>query len=223
MTKRTPRRVLVTGAQGSLGSQVARKFLETGAEVVAVDHRLSPSGRLSGVTWVEADLADPEAIKSKIPTDVDAMVHCAGGFRWSKLENLTNEDFEFLLNANLKSSFFLVRHLLPGMRNRGFGRLVLVGAQATLHPGVGMSAYAASKAGINMLVQSAAQEIKDCDITINAVLPSILDTPANRKDMPEADPSAWVPLSDLTDIIFSLTQPWGKVVHGALIPVSGRV
>jgi NAD(P)-dependent dehydrogenase (short-subunit alcohol dehydrogenase family) len=116
-----------------------------------------------------------------------------------------------------------MRELLPPMKKRGFGRIVLVSARATLNPPAGMSAYAASKAGLNALVSSVAEELKDFDININAVMPSMIDTLANRRDMPKADFKKWVSPDALAEIIFSLTQPWGKPIHGALIPVAGRL
>jgi NAD(P)-dependent dehydrogenase (short-subunit alcohol dehydrogenase family) len=130
---------------------------------------------------------------------------------------------DFLVRANLLSTIHLLRAIVPVMKTRGFGRIVLVGAKATLSPGAGMGVYLATKAGINQLVQSVAEELKPADITINAVMPSMIDTPANRKAMPEADYGKWVAREELAGIIFGLTQPGSRAIHGALIPVSGRL
>lgn len=224
----TVKTVLVTGAQGALGRVVAARFLKAGCDVCATDQVIQEPALLKGefgdrIRWVRADLADPASVAASIPADFDAWIHCAGGFRWARIEDLSNSDLDLLVNANIKSSFYLARHLLPAMRKKNFGRVVLIGARAALQGTAGMGAYAATKAGVHLLTQSLADETRGLDITVNALLPSIIDTPANRKDMPNVDPSAWVKPEELAEILFSLTQPWGKSVHGALIPVSGRI
>jgi NAD(P)-dependent dehydrogenase (short-subunit alcohol dehydrogenase family) len=151
------------------------------------------------------------------------LVHCAGGFRYAPIDQLEDKDLQFLIDANLRSSFYLVRALLPEMKKKNFGRLVLISSKSTLQAPAGLSAYAASKVGLNALVSAVAEEVKSFDININAVMPTVIDTPANRRDMPKADFSSWVSPAQLAEIIFSLTQPWGKPIHGALIPVAGRV
>ena len=221
---RKPKTILVTGSEGSLGREVSRRFLEDGCEVIGTWLREAPAefvglgGKFQGL---KIDLTDPQATK-KLPP-VDAFIHCAGGFRWKTLEKSESADLDFLLKINLLSAYNGLRELLPGMAARGFGRVVLVGALATQKPSAGMGLYNASKAGISTFTQCFAEEVKDQDVNINAVLPSILDTPPNRKEMPTADFSKWVSLSELAEIIFNLTQPWAKAIHGALIPVSGRV
>ena len=214
--------ILITGAAGALGSIVAKKFFSSGCEVIATDFATPADPQK--VRWIPIDLSKPESVHTGLAQvgAVDGLVHCAGGFRFSKLEETSDRDFNFLIQANLSSTFYLLRELLPGMKKRNFGRIVVVSARATLQPPAGMSAYAASKAGLNALVASVAEEVKSFNININAVLPTILDTPANRHDMPKADFSTWVKTEELAEIIYSLTQPWGKPVNGALIPVVGR-
>ena len=220
-------KVLITGAQGALGSQVVQKYLSAGYQVSGTllkGTKVPDSASSSKVNWIEVELGDAHSVRSALgQSDFGTLVHCAGGFRFSKLDQLTDEDLEFLLSANLKSTFYLLRELLPAMKKNNFGRIVLVSAKATLGPGAGLGAYAASKVGLNMIVASLTEETKSQDITINAVLPSMIDTPANRKDMPDADFSKWVPTAELADIILSLTQPYGRSIRGALLPVSGRV
>jgi NAD(P)-dependent dehydrogenase (short-subunit alcohol dehydrogenase family) len=180
----------------------------------------------AGLEWVQADLGKPTSVRGiagKIRS-ADAWIHCAGGFRWAKAEDVRDEDIDFLIDANLKSALLLARELVPAMKERGFGRIVLVSTRATLQPpGAGMGAYAATKAGLNQLVLSLAEEVRAQDINVNAVMPTVIDTPANRKDMPGADFSAWVTPAQLAEIVFGLTQEWGKPIHGALIPVAGRL
>jgi NAD(P)-dependent dehydrogenase (short-subunit alcohol dehydrogenase family) len=218
--------VLVTGAEGALGGVVVERFAQAGVRVVAA-HRGDPPAELKsrdGVEWLRLDLADRPAVEAALAArPLDGLVHCAGGFRYGALDQLAPADLDFLLDANLKSTVHLLRVLVPGMRKRGFGRVVLVSARATLAAPANMGMYAATKAAINSLVEAIAQETLDAGININAVLPSMIDTPANRRGMPQADFSKWVAPAALADIIFSLTQPWGDPIHGALIPVSGRL
>lgn len=226
---RSPQSVLITGASGALGLQVVRRFVEGGLMVCATWYggtRPTPDSAhpwLERVHWIEMDVRDIASVRRGFPEGVEALVHCAGGFRWTHVEEVSDEDLDFLVDTNLKSTIQVLRAALPGMKKRGFGRIVFVGARATRAGSAGMGPYAASKAGINLLTESLADEVKGLDINVNAVLPSIIDTPANRKDMPQADPSKWVRPDELSEIIFALTQPWSRAIHGALIPVSGRV
>lgn len=218
--------ILVTGVTGNLGLEVARRFVKGGCQVLGTILQ-SGAEPIEGVQFITMDVTDLTSIETalkNLSTEIHGLVHCAGGFRFLKTEQLTPKDYQFLMDLNLKSALFLAHALIPQMRTQNFGRLIFIGSAATLrHPGTGMGAYAASKAGINMLVSSLADEVRAYDINVNAVLPSTIDTPINRKDMPQADFSQWVKPSDLADIIFSLTQPWGKAIHGALLPVTGRL
>lgn len=217
--------VLVTGAQGALGKVVAERYVQAGCRVTGAVFGPAGSSQRSSFQTLDVNLADPAKIKTALASQTfDAVIHCAGGFRYAPMDQVKDEDLNFLIDANLKSTLYLLREVLGPMKARGFGRIVLISAKGTLHPGAGMGPYAASKAGLNMLVEAVAEEVKgQWDITINALLPSIIDTEANRKAMPDADFSKWVLPSQLAEIIFSLTSDWGNPIHGALIPVAGRV
>lgn len=216
-------KVLVTGARGVLGSAMIKKYAESGAKVIGTDLP-GDFSKIQGVDFVPANLFDAKEVKSSLAgLDVDVLVHCAGGFRFAMADQTSDADLDFLINANLKSGIVMARELLPGMKQRNFGRMVFVSSRATFAPGVGVSAYAATKAGLNALVGSLAEETKDFDINVNAVLPTVIDTPTNRKDMPDADYGKWVKPSELSEIVYSLTSPWGKPIHGALLPVAGRL
>ena len=230
------RRVVVTGSSGALGQEVCRRLLRAGLEVVGVDRELGStleeaqtSGEEGAMFEVGIDLSDAGQVRRGFAAieeqrgPIDGLVHCAGGFRWSHIEDVGDDDLDFLLMANLKSSLLVVRQVMGPMKARGFGRVILISSRSTLAPGAGEGAYAATKAGINALVQACAREIAGQDVTINAVLPSIIDTPANREAMPEADHDTWVRREDLAEIIsFHLTRPAGGAINGALLPVSGR-
>jgi NAD(P)-dependent dehydrogenase (short-subunit alcohol dehydrogenase family) len=235
MKSNFPKKVLVTGAQGALGSEIVEKYLSAGCKVFGTYFTQSkevPVARES-LEWINVDLTDSRWVRtvfgglgqggSSSASTYDAWIHCAGGFRFSTVDQLSDEDLDFLLNLNLRSAFYLARELVPGMKKKNFGRIVFISSRVTLGAGVGMAAYAASKAGLNALTAALAEEVKAFDITVNSVLPTVIDTPVNRKDMPKEDFSKWVSPAQLADIIFSLTAPWGKSIHGALIPVSGRV
>jgi NAD(P)-dependent dehydrogenase (short-subunit alcohol dehydrogenase family) len=216
--------ILVTGAEGALGSAVTHRFASAGHEVVGSFHKTHPENKT--VRWVQADLADPQSIPALVHAcgaRIDALIHCAGGYRWAPFEKTTTEEWNFLVNANLNSAFHVTREVLPVMKKQGFGRIVFVSAKQTLGPKPGNAAYTATKAGLNLFTLTLAEELRATGINVNAVLPSIIDTPANRKDMPDADFSTWVTTEELAQVIYSLTQPESKAITGALLPVAGRV
>ncbi len=229
--------VVITGTAGSLGGAVADYFIEdakhSGLPVVGLDlgyehETFMVDPERENFCTVRLDVTQSEEVKSVFGHiretfgPVRKLVHCAGGFRWSKLDEISDADLDFLLNVNLKSSLLVVREVLGEMKREERGHIVLISSRSTLSPGVGEGAYAATKAGLNAIVKSVAAEIAELPCTINAVLPSVLDTPPNRRDMPDADFSTWVKLEDLGRIIFELTSSFGAPINGALIPVSGR-
>lgn len=220
--------VLITGASGALGQAVVERFLREGTQVIGTSQHREKSTR-TGMSWLELDLSDPAQVDERIGglaragRRIDACVHCAGGFRYAPVEETSDADFEFLFKANFHSSFLLFRTLVPVMKRQGFGRIVAVSARSSLQAAAGMSAYCATKAALNALVQAVAEEVKGFDIDVNAVLPTVIDTPTNRKDMPQADFSKWVSVTDLAEVIFSMTQPGFRAMNGALVPVAGRL
>ena len=225
--------VLVTGASGALGGVVTQEFLKRNWQVVAWDRVAStakhPEGS-SSVFPIACDVTDAVSVAQaweetlKTVDGIQAVVHCAGGFRYSPLEQTSVDDVEVLINTNLKSAFFVLRPTVEYFKKKGFGRIVLISFRATQKPFPGVSAYAASKAGLNALTEVLAQEVLDYNITVNAVLPSVIDTPANRKDMPNADFTKWVKPEELANLILSLvSQGWGSAVSGSLISVGGRL
>lgn len=228
--------VVVTGASGSLGAVVVEQFLALGYQVVGIDmHTANSSKSLesdqnhANLQWIQADLTQPKIVQSVFDTiekalgGIDVLIHCAGGFRYLHATDAGDQDIDFLVGLNLRSSMYVLREVLGGMKSRNYGRIVFISSKSTLHPGAGEGPYAATKAGINALVSSSAAEVKQYNININAVLPSVIDTPPNRKDMPDADFSRWVEPAKLAQIIVGLTESFGDPIHGALIPVSGRM
>ncbi len=219
------RKVVITGATGSLGHSVLNRFLEAGDQVIAIHAPTQKVPATPGVEWFGLDLTVRKSVLdffNKVG-DVDAVIHCAGGFRFGNIDALSSEDFSFLNSVNFQSSFFVASGAVPAMKKRKKGVLLFVSSKATLTPAAGMSAYAASKAAINAMVVSLAEELKADGIRVNAVLPSVIDTPVNRKDMPHADTSKWVSPEDIAEILYDLTLTKSKSITGALIPISGRM
>ena len=154
---------------------------------------------------------------------IDALLNVAGGFRWIKIEDSHSADLDFLFRINVQTAANAVRAALPALQTSPAGRIVNVGALAAEKASAGMGPYAAPKASVLRLTEALAEELKDSGVTVNAVLPSIIDTPQNRADMPKADFSRWVAPEALADVIVFLLSPAARAVTGALIPVSGRV
>ena len=223
--------VLVTGGFGTLGIAVVRAALAAGARVTAVDRAKAPAtAALAGAQRVgDVDLADAAtaaATFDRIAADgggLDALVNVAGAFRWETVEGGSLDTWDLLYRVNLRTAVSASRAALPHLVARGGGSIVNVGAGAAAKAGAGMGAYAASKSGVARLTEALAEELKDRAITVNAVLPSIIDTPPNRADMPKADFDRWVKPEQLADVIVFLLSPQARAITGALIPVSGRV
>jgi NAD(P)-dependent dehydrogenase (short-subunit alcohol dehydrogenase family) len=161
-------------------------------------------------------------VKAKLGR-IDALINIAGGFRWETVEAGDLATWEFLFAINVKTAFNACKAALPYLLESGAGRIVNIGAGAAIKAAAGMGAYAASKAGVLRLTESLAEELKNKGVTVNAVMPSVIDTPANRADMPKANFAAWVAPLDLASVILFLASDEAKAITGALIPVNGGV
>jgi NAD(P)-dependent dehydrogenase (short-subunit alcohol dehydrogenase family) len=174
------------------------------------------------------DLTDPAAAQTAIDRvaahfgRLDALLNIAGGFVWQTTDD-ADPAWAKMFALNVATALNASRAALPHLKASAEGRIVNVGANAALKSAAGMGAYAASKAGVHRLTESLAEELKDTSVTVNAVLPSILDTARNRQDMPDADPAKWVAPADLARVMLFLASPGSRAITGALIPVTGRV
>jgi NAD(P)-dependent dehydrogenase (short-subunit alcohol dehydrogenase family) len=174
------------------------------------------------------ELADEAAAKNAIDTaqmrleGLDVLINTAGSFRWQTVADGDSATWESQFKSNLESTLNSCRAAIPHLLSSRSGRIINVGALAALKAGAGMGAYTASKAGVHRLTESLAAELKDQRITVNAILPSIIDTPANRADMPKADFSTWVTTESLAGVILFLASEQAKDITGALLPVKGR-
>jgi NAD(P)-dependent dehydrogenase (short-subunit alcohol dehydrogenase family) len=221
----------VTGGFGVLGTVVAKAAAEAGCRVAIIDNAWAVPGNCPGEAFVLGgkDLTDPVQAGAAIDAVVDkfgaldALLNIAGGFKWETLADGDYKTWPDLYRLNVETAANASRAAIPHLKRSAAGRIVNVGSAAALKASLGMGPYAASKAGVHALTQSLAEELKGERITVNAVLPSIIDTPANRVDMPKADFSAWVAPQDLAVVMLFLASEEAKAVTGALIPVTGRV
>lgn len=223
--------VAVTGAFGALGAVVVRAVQAAGARVAAIDQAEASRARGLGdaVLVAGVDLADAEAARSAMARaadglgGLDGLVNVAGGFRWETLADGAIDTWDALYRMNLRTAAAACQAALPHFARRGGGRIVNIGAAASAKAAAGMGAYAASKAGVARLTEALAEEWKDQGVAVNAVLPSIIDTPRNREDMPKADFTRWVAPEALADVIVFLLSAQARAITGALVPVTGRV
>jgi NAD(P)-dependent dehydrogenase (short-subunit alcohol dehydrogenase family) len=228
------RHVVVTGGTGALGTAVVGALLEAGAtchvpyideaEASRFPHR--DHGRVALVGG--GDLTDAAAVDhlfGQVPT-LWASIHLAGGFAFAAIADTTAEALRHQLDMNFVTCFLCCRAATQAfLRQGGGGRIVNVTARPALEGrlGANMTAYAAAKAGVATLTLALAEEVAAKDILVNAIAPSILDTPTNRRDMPKADHAAWPKVDEVARTILWLASPDNKVTRGAIVPVYGKV
>jgi NAD(P)-dependent dehydrogenase (short-subunit alcohol dehydrogenase family) len=223
----------VSGGFGVLGRSVAATLAGYGTTVASIDFSAAPmpsTGQAEGVhVYGGVDLADEESansVMSRIVHDagrLDGLINIAGGFHWEKVEGGVLDTWDSLYRVNLRTAVVACKTALPYLLKSGKGRIVNIGAMGATKAGPGMGPYAASKAGVAKLTEALAEELKDRGVTVNAILPSTIDTPRNRLDMPDADFSRWVAPSAIAEVIAFLLSDAAGAVTGALIPVAGRV
>lgn len=221
--------IVVTGGFGALGRAVAQALLGAGVNVALLDKAAVPVDLPAGLLALGGvDLGDAAATRAAMAQvaeqrgGIDGLVNVAGGFCWETVEAGSVETWDRLYALNLRTALLASQAALPHLLARGRGRIVNVGSPAAAQAGLGLGAYAASKAGVARLTEALAEEFRDRDITVNAVMPSTLDTPANRAGMPDADPSRWVRPEALARVILFLLSDDAAPINGALIPVKGR-
>lgn len=224
------KRIAITGAFGALGQAMVRAALDAGALVAAIDRAPTAPAGIDGASAIGGvDLGDADAARGAIDAaaqaigGLDGLVNIAGTFRWETLADGSLDTWDLLYRINLRTALATSKAAISHLRTAGGGRIVNIGAGAASKAGAGMGAYAASKAGVARLTEALAEELKDDSITVNALLPSIIDTAANRADMPKADFSRWVQPAQLAAVIVFLLSDRASAVTGALLPVSGRV
>jgi len=227
---------IVTGGFGALGAAVAQGLIAAGAQVALFDRVAEPPPGLAAQLGSNAhvfggiDLSIPAAAKQAVDAAATelgglyALVNVAGAFRWETLNDGDLATWDLLYNVNLKSVAATSKAVLPHLLAARKGRIVNIGAgAAAAKAGAGMGAYTASKAGVAKLTEALSEEVKGEGITVNAILPSTIDTPANRRDMPDVDFSKWVQPAAIADVIVFLLSDKARAITGASIPVFGLV
>jgi NAD(P)-dependent dehydrogenase (short-subunit alcohol dehydrogenase family) len=221
--------IVVTGALGALGKVVAAMAQARGARVAGIDHAASQlPATASRIELGDVDLTDASQAKKAIDAVVahfgrlDALINIAGGFAFETIADGDPKTWQRMFALNVLTALNASRAAIEHLSASGAGRIVNVGAMGALQAGAGMGAYAASKSGVHRLTEALAAEWKG-KVTVNAVLPSTIDTAANRASMPTADFSKWVRPEELADVILFLASDAASGITGALIPVSGRV
>jgi len=226
-------RVLVTGATGSLGAKVVQAFLALGAEVVGTARRKTGLDELRAAVGhsdrfeaAECDVTDPAGIEALFSAverraPLSAVVHLVGGYAGGPLWEADDAAIDRLVSANLRSAVLVLRAALRRMVPRRAGSIVVVAGDAALAPSPGAALYGATKAAVVHLVQSAALEVRESGIRVNALLPGVVDTPDNREAMPEVDPARWVPPLAVARAAVWLAGSSGDGVSGALVRLPG--
>ena len=221
--------VLVTGANGGLGTHVTQAFLDAGATVIGSSRKIQPSEFTSpNFTALPAEISTRQDAKELVDQVVarfgklDVLAQTVGGFAGGQsIADTDDATFQRMLDMNLNSVFHTLRAAIPVLRKTGEGRIIAIGSRAALEPGAGVGAYSASKAAMVSLIRTAALENKDAGLTANVILPGTMDTPANRKAMPNSDFSKWVRPATVASLVTWLASHAGKDVNGAVIPVYG--
>jgi NAD(P)-dependent dehydrogenase (short-subunit alcohol dehydrogenase family) len=221
--------VVITGAFGALGEATALVAAEQGARLALIERSSRPrTGPKDARLLLGVELTDEAQASAAIRAaheqlqGLDVLINIAGAFRWQTVADGDPAGWDQMFAVNLKTALHASRAAIPFLRQSKQGRIINVGATAALKAGTGMGAYAASKAAVHRLTESLAEELKQDNVTVNAVLPSTIDTPTNRADMPKADFTKWVTPRALAEVILFLASDTGAPITGALLPVTGR-
>jgi NAD(P)-dependent dehydrogenase (short-subunit alcohol dehydrogenase family) len=232
---KTEKVVMITGAAGNLGRAVAASFAVDGARLILVGNSLKnlraaalPQS-LDSWQFVDVDLANQDDTDARLRQTisqtgpVDVLCAIAGAFLMGEpVHETSSATWNTMMDVNVRTLLNTTRCVVPGMIERGNGRIVTIGATTALHGNARMGAYTAAKSSVMRLTESMAAELGPQGINVNCVLPSVIDTPQNRKAMPDADPKAWVNPNDLAAVIRFLASDQAIAINGALIPVTGR-
>jgi NAD(P)-dependent dehydrogenase (short-subunit alcohol dehydrogenase family) len=225
--------VVITGGLGILARAVARAFETAGSKIAVLDHsavpaadaaresdRYLPIGEVDLTQWPLAERA-MQTVLTRFGR-IDVLVNVAGGFRWQTLADGDLAGWDQMYALNLKTAVVSCKAALPSILKSNAGRIINIGAGAANKAGTGMGAYAASKSAVVRLTESLSEEVKDHRVTVNAVLPGTIDTPQNRRDMPDADTSKWVAPEAIADVIVFLASNGARAITGAAVAVVGR-
>ncbi len=215
---------LIAGGSGALGQKVALAFAQAGARVITVD-RNTPSVQAKGRLAIKADVTNEAEVQTLVNDVVreagriDVLVNLVGGFATGRVAETDAALWQRMLAMNLTAGFVLSKAVLPHMLERRAGRILHVAARAAVEPFPGAAAYIVSKSGLVALIRALSLEVAGTGVTTNAVLPSTMDTPANRASMPDADPTKWVKPESVAKLLIFLSSDEADQINGTLIPM----
>jgi NAD(P)-dependent dehydrogenase (short-subunit alcohol dehydrogenase family) len=223
--------VLVTGGTGALGRSITKAFLESNATVISSylnDRETGKTDNKSSIQLVKANVTNEEEIEKLVLSvldkhgRIDILVNVVGAYLGGKtVVELEEKEWDLMMNVNLKSAFLISKHVTRQMISSKYGKIIHVSSRIGLHSEGYDSAYAASKSGLIRLVESLSKETKELNINVNCIMPSIIDTEANRKAMPNADFNKWVKPEELANVVLFLSSDEAKTITGAAIPTFG--
>jgi NAD(P)-dependent dehydrogenase (short-subunit alcohol dehydrogenase family) len=224
---------LITGGTGGLGAAVTRAFLDGGWRVVVPVYDEAERERVPAherLVLEPADLLDPDSVQTVAAiaagdeaAPLRAVVNLVGGFAAGERVHATPvEDFEAQLRLNLRPTYLVCQATLEHLQAAGGGAIVCVSSRVALRPFAGAAGYVVGKAAVLAFVDALAEEYRRDDIRVNAILPSVIDTPANRRSMPDADHSRWVAPEQIAAVVSFLCEDGSKAISGAHVPVYGR-
>ena len=231
----TDRVVVITGAAGALGTGVAQAFHQANAQVVLLDrsdNRWPPLSNPTApppITIGNVNVVDEESVNAAMAQvmqktgRIDALINTVGGYRaGTPLHEMPVEEADMLMGLNARSVFVTCRAVIPTMLAQGSGKIINIASRGALRGEAGASIYSASKSVVIRLTESMSDELKTHGINANCVLPGMIDTPANRGAMPQADFDQWVTTAAIADVIMFLCSDAARAIHGASVPVYGR-
>ena len=225
--------VLLTGGTGGLGLGVTPVILAHGLQVTipylqeddlkSLQNNL-PAADFERIQFVKANLSQ-ENVVEKLVNDlgrVDVLIHLVGGFSMGATHEFSYDDWQKTFDLNLSTTFLVCKHCLRKMRSQQYGRIVTIGSRGAVEPAASLAAYSAAKAGVVALTKAIAKETKDLNITANVILPSVIDTQANREAMGEEDADKWVKPESIAELICFLASEAAQDISGAAIPIYGQ-
>jgi NAD(P)-dependent dehydrogenase (short-subunit alcohol dehydrogenase family) len=222
------RTVVLTGAAGNLGRAVAAAFAAAGDNLVLLDVKRGTLQDSDRQLFIATELLDAASVQAAVDKAlqrckrIDVLCNIAGAFRMgSPVHETSDEDWNFLIDVNVRTLLHASRAVVPVMLAAGGGKIVNVGAFAAQKGVAQMGAYVAAKSAVIRLTETMAAELREKNINVNCVLPTIIDTPENRKAMPKADPKRWVAPAALANVIVFLASDAARAIHGAALPVTG--
>lgn len=222
--------IFITGASGGLGASVTQRFLASGATVIGASRRITPDEfPVPNFVAMPVDFTSDAAVRAAVDSiaqkygKLDALIHVLGGFAGGKSVAETDDAvWNQMHDLNLNAAFYVLRAAIPHLRKSGSGRIVAIGSLTATAAHAGLGAYVTFKVALSTLVQTVALENKDAGLTANVILPGTMDTPVNRKSMPNADFSQWLKTESVAELAFFLAQDSAAHITGTVIPIDGQ-